>query len=115
MVDAEGKTYWKNLGQAPAAATKSKKVPAQNNQKPSNTAAPKAVLNPNTQLIEEKVLGFLNTNNVIQDSGEFSTSQNISKDELDPVLKSLTSENYIVLEVIETRFIELTDEGNNYA
>lgn len=52
---------------------------------------------------------------MIEDSGDFSTSQNISKDELDPVLKSLTAENYIVLAVIERRSIELTAEGTEYA
>ena len=30
-------------------------------------------------------------------------------------MKSLTSENYIVLEVIETKLIELTAEGSDYA
>jgi hypothetical protein len=39
----------------------------------------------------------------------------VSKDELDPVLKSLNAEDYLVLKVIEKKLIELTDEGLGYA
>jgi len=39
----------------------------------------------------------------------------VSKDDLDPVLKSLNAEDYLVLKVIEKKLIELTDEGLGYA
>lgn len=39
----------------------------------------------------------------------------MSKDELDPVLKSLNAEDYLVLKVIERKLIELTEEGLGYA
>ena len=39
----------------------------------------------------------------------------MSKDDLDPVLKSLNAEDYLVLKVIEKKLIELTDEGLGYA
>lgn len=35
--------------------------------------------------------------------------------DIDPVLKSLVSLDYLVLDVIERRMIELTDEGKSYA
>ena len=57
----------------------------------------------------------------IQDHGEiantekFSEECKVTKDDLDPVLKSLVSEDYIKLDVIEKKLIELTDEGKLYA
>ena len=127
MVDANGKTYWKNGGGAQSAPASGKKGGEGKGAKAAKGGkgekpAPEKVggqkaggSGGNTQEIESKVLNYLNTNNVILDTGDFSTAQNISKDDLDPVLKSLTSEDYIVLEVIERKLIELTDEGNDYA
>ena len=68
-------------------------------------------------------MSFLNTNNVIEDSGEFEKSHNVSKEDLEKVLKSLNAEKYIELtneegkigKSIEKRLIELTAEGNDYA
>jgi hypothetical protein len=37
------------------------------------------------------------------------------KEVLEPVLKSLSAEEYIKLNVIERKEIELTDEGKSYA
>jgi len=37
------------------------------------------------------------------------------KDTLEPVLKSLSAEEYVKLDVIERKEIELTDEGRSYA
>jgi len=45
----------------------------------------------------------MDKNSVIEDSADFSTAQNVPKEELEPVLKSLTAENYLVLEVLECR------------
>lgn len=61
------------------------------------------------------MLGFLAKNNKIENTEQFSQKSNIPKDNLDPVLKSLLAEDYIVLEVIERKVIELTEEGNDYA
>lgn len=36
-------------------------------------------------------------------------------EELDPVLKSLVALDYLVLDVIERKVIELTEEGKSYA
>lgn len=39
----------------------------------------------------------------------------MTAEEIDPVLKSLVALEYIVLDVIERKVIELTDEGKSYA
>ena len=51
----------------------------------------------------------------IDNTEEFETTQKITKELLDPVLKSLSAEEYVTLEVIEKKLIELTDEGKGYA
>ena len=51
----------------------------------------------------------------IENTEQFSAQTNVAKDELDPVLKSLSAEDYIKLEVIEKKLIELTEEGRGYA
>ena len=40
---------------------------------------------------------------------------NMSKEDMEPVLKSLLVDDYVKLDVIEKKLIELTDEGNSYA
>lgn len=52
---------------------------------------------------------------LIPDTAIFMEKQGIKYEELDPVLKSLVSLDCIVLEVIERKAIELTDEGKSYA
>jgi len=39
----------------------------------------------------------------------------MSKEDMEPVLKSLLVDDYVKLDVIEKKLIELTDEGNSYA
>ena len=39
----------------------------------------------------------------------------MSKEDMEPVLKSLLVDDYVKLEVLEKKLIELTDEGNSYA
>ena len=60
------------------------------------------------------ILQFLDKNGKIADSDNFANDNNLARDQLDAVLKSLSSEEYISLEVIERRLIELTDEGKGY-
>lgn len=64
--------------------------------------------------IEKTVLGHLDKSGPIENSDNFAQETSITKDQLEPVLKSLLVENYLVLDVIEKKFIELTDEGNGY-
>lgn len=61
------------------------------------------------------VLTFLAKNNKIDNTEDFSAKEGVPKEQLDPVLKSLSAEEYLVLEVIEKRLIELTEEGQSYA
>jgi len=68
-----------------------------------------------SQGIEKTVLTFLDKNPSIDNTEEFETSHKIAKEALDPVLKSLSAEEYIKLDVIEKKLIELTDEGKSYA
>ena len=67
------------------------------------------------QDVEKLVLGFLGENSVIENTESFQTEKNVSKDTLEPVLKSLEAEDYIKLTVIEKKLIELTEEGEGYA
>ena len=64
--------------------------------------------------METLVLGFLDKNGKIDDSDNFANDNKIARDQLDAILKSLSSEEYIKLDVIERKLIELTDEGSGY-
>jgi predicted transcriptional regulator len=57
----------------------------------------------------------LDKNGVIDNTETFEKDHNLNHDALEPVIKSLTAEEYISLEVIERREIELTEEGSGYA
>jgi hypothetical protein len=63
-----------------------------------------------TSAIEKMVLETLQKGN-IENTEQFSEANRVSREELDPVLKSLNVDGYVVLEVIEKKLIELTDEG----
>ena len=60
-------------------------------------------------------MGTVDKNGEITDTADFIKQENVTAEELDPVLKSLVALEYIVLEVIERKVIELTDEGKSYA
>lgn len=60
-------------------------------------------------------MGILDKNGQIADTAVIVREENVSAEELDPVLKSLVALEYIVLEVIERKVIELTEEGKSYA
>jgi helix-turn-helix protein len=51
----------------------------------------------------------------IENSENFGNEKGISKDDLEKVLKSLLVDDYLSLEVIERKIIELTEEGHSYA
>ena len=61
------------------------------------------------------VLKYINDNGCIENSENFDRDNNLNKEALDNILKSLSVEEYIKLDVIERKVIELTDEGNGYA
>ena len=65
--------------------------------------------------MEKLILGYLSKNDKIENTEEFCAKNGVSKDDIDPVLKSLNAEDYVVLKVIEKKLIELTEEGLGYA
>lgn len=66
--------------------------------------------------IEKAVLGYMDKNKgLIDNTEDFSKKEGIPAAELEPVLKSLLVDEYIVLTVLERKIIELTDEGLSYA
>ena len=65
--------------------------------------------------IEKLVLGFINESGQIENTELFAQQQNISKEVLEAVVKSLSADEYIVNSVIERKEIELTEEGRGYA
>ena len=65
--------------------------------------------------VEKTVLKYINDNGEIKNTENFDTEQKLEKAALDNTLKSLTAEEYIKLNVIERKEIELTDEGKSYA
>ena len=67
------------------------------------------------ETLERQVLAHLNEHNVIENTESYQEAHKIDREELDPVLKSLSAEEYIALEVIEKKLIELTEEGTSYA
>lgn len=67
----------------------------------------------NTDL-QQHVLNLLNENNEIPDTSALVTEA-VTREALDAALKSLNVDEYVVLEVIEKKMIELMDEGRGYA
>lgn len=68
----------------------------------------------NTQ-VEKQVLAHLGQHQKIENTETYQEEAKIEKDVLEPVLKSLSAEEYVTLTVIERKEIELTDEGKGYA
>jgi phenylalanyl-tRNA synthetase alpha chain len=68
----------------------------------------------NTQ-VEKQVLKHLGEYQKIENTETYQEEAKIEKDVLEPVLKSLSAEEYVTLNVIERKEIELTDEGKGYA
>lgn len=65
--------------------------------------------------VEKTVLQYINDNGEIKNTENFDVEKGLDKSSFDNTLKSLTAEEYIKLNVIERKEIELTDEGKSYA
>jgi predicted transcriptional regulator len=61
--------------------------------------------------LQNKILKFLHANNTIEDTSVYARQLDVAHTDLDKSLKSLLVDDYLVLTVIERKFIELTDEG----
>lgn len=68
----------------------------------------------NDEGIQRLILVTLDSENEIKDSLILAKKIGISHAELDKNLKSLMADDYIQLEVIERKLIELSDEGKSY-
>lgn len=66
--------------------------------------------------LTQHVLTVLNSGSGdIADTAETVVSLNVTSARLDAALKSLLVDEYVVLEVIERRRIDLSEEGQGYA
>ena len=65
--------------------------------------------------VEKTVLKYINDNREIKNTENFDVEQKLDKVAFENTLKSLSAEEYIKLNVIERKEIELTDEGKSYA
>ena len=65
--------------------------------------------------VEKTVLKYMNDNGEIKNTENFHVELKVDKEAFDNTLKSLSAEEYIKLNVIERKEIELTDEGKSYA
>jgi hypothetical protein len=65
--------------------------------------------------VQSLILKSLSENNTIEDSQVFAKTLGISHLELDKSLKSLLVDEYLQLQVIEKKLVELTEEGSSYA
>ncbi|KAG7539843.1 Aminoacyl-tRNA synthetase class II [Arabidopsis thaliana x Arabidopsis arenosa] len=66
-------------------------------------------------MAEEAILGFLQNNEQITDSGQFSAEFNVDHNEVVNVIKSLHGFRYIDVQDIKKETWVLTDEGKKYA
>ncbi|CAE6151655.1 unnamed protein product [Arabidopsis arenosa] len=66
-------------------------------------------------MAEEAILGFLQNNEQITDSGQFSAEFNLDHNEVVNVIKSLHGFRYIDVQDIKKETWVLTDEGKKYA
>jgi len=65
--------------------------------------------------LQQHVLTQLANNEVIEDSAQIVASLNLTPAKVDAAVKSLLVDEYVVLEVIERRRLDLTAEGQGYA
>lgn len=66
-------------------------------------------------MAEEAILGFLEKNDEIRDSGEFAAERGIEHNEIVNVIKSLHGFRYVDAQDIKRETWVLTDEGETYA
>lgn len=69
----------------------------------------------NEEHAQNVVLTTLSKEESIKDTLDLAKELKISHIDLDKVLKSLLVDDYIVLEVLEKKLVELTAEGKGYA
>ena len=68
----------------------------------------------NEEVVQNVVLKTLSQAGTIEDTIPLAKSLNITHTDLDKVLKSLLVDDYVVLTVIERKFVELSAEGKGY-
>lgn len=64
--------------------------------------------------IQQKILDELKSKNQIDDSDSLVAALGVARDKMDAALKSLNVDEYVDLNVIEKRKVELTEEGLGY-
>ncbi|CAN7139906.1 unnamed protein product [Brassica rapa subsp. narinosa] len=64
---------------------------------------------------EAAILGFLQTNESILDSGQFAAEHNLDHEEVKNVIKSLQGFRYIEAKELKRETLVLTDDGKKYA
>lgn len=64
--------------------------------------------------IQAKILTHLATSAIIEDTLQYAQDIGTNHTELDKALKSLTADEYVNLQVIERKLVELTEEGASY-
>ena len=115
VVNANGFSAWSSTP-VTAAAQKAPKQSAKASAAKGGPAQDKAAApSGENKELEGKVLQYVGKNGSIENTENFVEELGISSAILDPVLKSLVSEDFLVLEVIEKKQIELTEEGKSYA
>lgn len=67
------------------------------------------------RMAEEAVLGYLEKNEEITDSGEFAAERGIDHNDIVNVIKSLHGFRYVDAQDIKRETWVLTDEGKTYA
>lgn len=65
--------------------------------------------------LEKLILGEVNLDGQIADTANFTKKHNLTAEDIYPVLNSLKALEYLKLEDIESKLIELTPEGQSYA
>jgi len=69
---------------------------------------------PHEDNMQQHILTLLNQNEVIEDTDSLVT-ETITAQQVDGALKGLDVDEYVKLEVLERKIIELTEEGKGYA
>ena len=64
--------------------------------------------------IQQKILDELKSKSQIDDSDSLVAALGVARDKMDAALKSLNVDEYVDLNVIEKRKVELTEEGLGY-
>ena len=114
LVDENGNPYWSATGKPQSQIDSSSKAkkPAAKEEAKAPVEKKHAESSAESLEAEKKVLTYLGKNESIENTADFA---GVKKEILGPVLLSLSAVEYVVLQVIEKKLIELTDEGKGYA